>query len=64
MSEPKGKPGRLRERVERLPTRPRCNKVLARSANDGSGIAGWVAVEPVPACLFDGVDMTHPLEEV
>ena len=52
INEPKGKPGRLRERVERLPTRPRCNSVRARSANDGSGMGGWVPVAPVPACLL------------
>jgi len=46
INDPKGKPGRLRERVERLPTRLRCNRVLARSAKDGSGIAGSVPAAP------------------
>jgi hypothetical protein len=33
-------------------------KVRARSANDGSGTAGWALAAPVPACfLMEGVVM-------
>jgi len=50
--DPKGKPGCLRERVERLPMRPKYTKVRARSANEGSGTAGWSLAAPVPACFL------------
>jgi hypothetical protein len=50
ITEPKGNPGCLRDRVERLPMRARYAKVLARSANVGSGITGWLAAR-VPPCF-------------
>src|ERR1700719_2233268 len=55
ITDPKGNPCCLRESVERLPTRPRCTKVRARSANVGSPIAGWLLAAPEPAC-FPAVD--------
>jgi hypothetical protein len=45
ITEPNGNPGCLREWVERLPTRPRCSRVRARSANEGSGIEGRAVPE-------------------
>jgi hypothetical protein len=54
----KGKPGCLRESVERLPMRPKYTKVRARSENEGSGIMGWSCAAPVAACfLMDGEDI-------
>jgi hypothetical protein len=41
----------LREIVERVPIRPRCNKVCTRSANVGSAPAGCVLAAPEPACF-------------
>jgi hypothetical protein len=61
INDPKGKPGRLRERVERLPTRLRCNRVRARSAKDGSGVAGSLPAAAVPACLL--LDMGPPVKK-
>src|ERR1700722_7628896 len=55
ITDPKGNPCCLRERVERLPARPRCTKVRARSANVGSAIAGGLLAAPEPAC-FPAVD--------
>src|SRR5271156_748280 len=51
ITDPKGNPCCLRESVERLPTRPRCTKVRARSANVGSATSGWLLAAPEPACL-------------
>src|SRR5271156_4647721 len=51
ITDPKGNPSCLRESVERLPTRPRCTKVRARSANVGSATSGWLLAAPEPACL-------------
>ena len=44
--EPKGRPGNLRECVERLPMRPIVASVRARSAREGSGISGVAGSEP------------------
>jgi hypothetical protein len=41
----------LRESVERVPIRPRYNKVRTRSANVGSAAAGWLLVALEPACF-------------
>jgi hypothetical protein len=35
-----------------LPTRPKCIKVRARSAYEGSGIAGWLLAGSVCACFL------------
>jgi len=61
MTEPKGNPGCLRECVAKLPIRPRCVKVRARSASDGSGTgarcgAGGPACRPKVA-----IDRIFPL---
>src|ERR1039457_4029121 len=50
INDPKGKPGCFRDKVERLPMRPKCINVRALSANDGSGTAGRLFVAP-PACF-------------
>src|SRR5271157_811020 len=50
INDPKGDPGCLRDRVERLPMRPECINVRALSANEGSGIADWPLVTPL-ACF-------------
>src|SRR5271157_6614565 len=50
INDPKGKPGCLRDWVERLPMRPECINVRARSANEGSGTADWPLVAPL-ACF-------------
>src|SRR5712692_3711733 len=61
ITDPKGNPACLRERVERLPMRAKYTKVRARSANDGSGTAGWLLAAPVPACfLKDEEDIAAP----
>src|SRR5437762_6082131 len=52
MTDPNGNPGCFRERVERLPMRPKYIRVRARSANAGSGTAGWSLAGPVPACFL------------
>src|ERR1700722_3009896 len=59
ITDPKGNPCCLRERVERLPTRPRYTKVRARSANVGSATAGWLPAAVEPAC-FPAVDEDIP----
>src|SRR5688572_33326746 len=46
--EPKGKPGNLRECVERLPIRPIAASVRARSESEGSGTSEVAG--PGPAC--------------
>jgi hypothetical protein len=51
ITDPKGKPGCLRERVERLPMRPKCIRVRARSAKDGSAAVGWSFAAPEPPCF-------------
>src|SRR5580700_4656810 len=51
MTDPKGKPGCFRERVERLPMRPRYTRVRARSANEGSATGGWSLAALGPACF-------------
>src|SRR5580704_18919661 len=51
ITDPKGNPCCLRESVERLPVRPRYNKVRARSANVGSATASWLLAAPEPACF-------------
>src|SRR5712692_6327632 len=61
ITDPKGNPACLRERVERLPMRAKYTKVRARSANEGSGTAGWLLAAPVPACfLKDEEDIAAP----
>src|SRR5712692_7697552 len=61
ITDPKGNPACLRERVERLPMRAKYTKVRARSANEGSGTAGWLLAAPVPACfLKDEEDIPAP----
>jgi len=58
ITDPKGNPGCLRERVERLPMRPKYTKVRARSENEGSGTVGSSLAAPVPACfLMDEEDI-------
>jgi ATPase family associated with various cellular activities (AAA) len=47
------------QEIERLPMRPRCTRVRARSANEGSGIGGWSVPEPELACLPNGNDDTR-----
>src|SRR5580658_1858979 len=51
MTDPKGNPGGFRDKVERLPMRPRCISVRARSAKAGSGTGGWSVVAPPLACF-------------
>ena|SRR5437016_11433700 len=61
ITDPNGNPGCLRERVERLPMRPKYTKVRARWANEGSGTAGWSLAAPVPPCfLMDEEDNAAP----
>src|SRR5271157_6383802 len=50
INDPNGKPGCLRDWVERLPIRPKCINVRALSANEGSGTADWPLVAPL-ACF-------------
>src|SRR5438309_11939533 len=58
ITDPKGNPGCLRERVERLPIRATYTKVRARSANEGSGTVGWSLAGPALACfLMDEEDI-------
>src|ERR1700756_5356207 len=52
MTDPNGNPGCFRDRVERLPTRPRYTNVRARSAKVGSGTGGWSVAGPGPACFL------------
>jgi hypothetical protein len=52
ITDPNGNPGCLRDRVERLPTRPRYTNVRARSANVGSGTGGWSLAGPGPASFL------------
>src|SRR6266566_4935269 len=52
MTDPNWNPGCFRERVERLPMRPKYIRVRARSANAGSGTAGWSLAGPVAACFL------------
>jgi len=41
--------------------RAKYTKVRARSANEGSGTAGWSLAAPVPACfLMDEEDIAAP----
>jgi hypothetical protein len=42
MIDPKGNRSCLSECVERLPMRPKCKRVRARSAKEGSGRGGWL----------------------
>src|SRR6266851_2216926 len=51
ITDPKGNPGCLRERVERLPMRPKYTKVRARSAKEGSATVCWSLAAPGPACF-------------
>src|ERR1700726_3571410 len=62
MTDPNGNPGCLRECVDRLPTLPKCSRVRARSAYDGSGMAGWSPAVPVLACfrMEEKEDMVGP----
>src|SRR4051794_31962273 len=52
ITDPKGNPCCLRERVDRLPMRPKYTKVRARSENEGSGTVGWSLAAPVPLCFL------------
>src|SRR5579863_282160 len=54
MTDPNGNPGCFRDRVERLPMRPRYIRVRVRSANVGSGTGGWSVAGPGPACFLVG----------
>src|SRR5487761_388705 len=64
MTDPNGNPGCLRESVERLPIRPKYTKVRARSANEGSGIAGKSLAVPGPACFPTNEDIAVFLADV
>src|SRR5574340_381791 len=56
MTDPKGQPGCLRERVERPPVRCRWTSVFARSAWDGSGTSGPSESGPLLCCRDDDTD--------
>src|ERR1700690_303472 len=57
MTDPNGNPGCLRDRVERLPMRPRYIRVRARSAYEGSGTVGVSLAGPGPACFLLGEEV-------
>ena len=62
INDPNGKPGCLRDWVERLPIRPKCINVRALSANEGSGTADWPLVEPLACFPKNEEDIpAHPL---
>src|ERR1700733_2622288 len=62
ISEPKGKPGCLRESVESVATLERCSSVRARSACVGSGTGGCGLGLNGAACWVDMVESFPSLE--
>src|SRR5271165_4273880 len=60
INDPNGNPCCFRDRVERLPMRPECINVRARSANEGSGTAGWPLVAPAACFPKDEEDIAEP----
>src|ERR1700685_354749 len=52
ITDPNGNPACFREWVERLPMRPKCVSVRARSAYAGSGTGGCPLAGPVSPCFL------------